>query len=149
MERLLKESAGFACLVQPCIPQRGGTVLSHAGSDPHAYVGRMRERFFVALAVTGGAYAIAFVNPSWVSSTKRSSSRQYGGAQTLALDIDSYMIPHPDKAATGDSVWGSQCSLASSVGVLHARFLFQNLLRHAMLEASPLPLHEGAIGSRW
>lgn len=73
--------------------------------------GRMRERFFVALAVTGGAYAIAFINPSLVSSAKRdpSSSRRQPGlksndAHTLTLDVASYMIPHPDKASTGEVV---------------------------------------------
>lgn len=63
----------------------------------------MRERFLIALAVTGGAYAIAFVSPAWTPSTKRQSPRGGGllNAQTLTLDAASYMIPHPEKAAKG------------------------------------------------
>lgn len=65
----------------------------------------MKETLLVALFAAGGAYAIAFVNPGLVSSTKRDPfSRAWRGlnAHALTLDVASYMVPHPEKAAKGE-----------------------------------------------
>lgn len=48
---------------------------------------------------------MAFVNSGWVASTRGDPTWSRGGrslnAHTLALDVTSYMIPHPEKVARG------------------------------------------------
>lgn len=50
---------------------------------------------------------MAFVNSGWVASTRGDPTSSRGGrslnAHTLALDVTSYMIPHPEKVARGEA----------------------------------------------
>lgn len=67
----------------------------------------MRKWIIIALAVTEGACSVAFVNSGWVASTRSDPTSARRGrslnAHTLALDVASYMIPHPEKVARGEA----------------------------------------------
>lgn len=85
----------------------------------------MIERLLIVLAVTGGVRAIAFVNSGWVSSTSRRAdpiaSTGWRGlnAHTLALDVASYMIPHPEKVARGETF--QRCPLRKALNPVSSR----------------------------